>query len=176
MGSTYWTEGYPPVPFDTTSVAATDMAVAEDLKVDVVSSITGDFDSNVDLKSGFRVWECSIDLARYVHEHPAPVTKVLELGCGHALPGIAVVYQHQPPRERGRASTASPKGRLLMVSRYVTGAWGEGLTRLLKGDAGLFDLILSSEGIYKYCSCLVAVVAITTSPVNSPAFMPESSP
>ncbi|KAF4741521.1 26S proteasome non-ATPase regulatory subunit 6, partial [Perkinsus olseni] len=159
------------------------VAVAEDLKVDVVSSITGDFDSNVDLKSGFRVWECSIDLARYVHEHPAPVTKVLELGCGHALPGIAALldsptctaYLHDLDPSVLQLITSQNVSRLpasaAQRTRYVTGAWGEGLTRLLKGDAGLFDLILSSEGIYKQTSFepLLAMLIDLLDPENGVA-------
>ncbi|KAF4713046.1 26S proteasome non-ATPase regulatory subunit 6 [Perkinsus olseni] len=159
------------------------VAVAEDLKVDVVSSISGDFDSNVDLKSGFRVWECSIDLARYVHEHPAPVTKVLELGCGHALPGIAALldsptctaYLHDLDPSVLRLITSQNVSRLpasaAKRTRYVTGAWGEGLTRLLKGDAGLFDLMLSSEGIYKQTSFepLLAMLIDLLDPENGVA-------
>ncbi|EER07694.1 conserved hypothetical protein [Perkinsus marinus ATCC 50983] len=161
------------------------VAVAEGLNVDVVSSIKGDFDSDVDLKSGFRVWECSLDLARYIYEHPFPVTRVLELGCGHALPTLAalsrspgasayvhdldpLVLQHitapNMSRSLGGAGVAQPV-------RYVTGPWGEDLAQLLSTEAGSFDLILSSEGIYKQSSfeSLLTMVISLLDPINGVA-------
>lgn len=44
-------------------------------------------------EGGFKTWECSIDLVRFLHAHASslfaiPRQRVLELGCGSGLPGI----------------------------------------------------------------------------------------
>ena len=51
--------------------------------------------SNSDLVSGIyegglKVWECSLDLVRFIKELPALVEGkvVLEIGCGQGLPGV----------------------------------------------------------------------------------------
>ena len=55
-------------------------------------------------EGGLKVWECSIDLCRYfLRENIVIKGHVLELGCGHGLPGICVLKQaianrsHQMP-------------------------------------------------------------------------------
>jgi predicted nicotinamide N-methyase len=51
---------------------------------------------------GFKLWECAMDLARYLCQHfairslssAAELTvpsRVLELGCGHGIPGILLL-------------------------------------------------------------------------------------
>lgn len=42
-------------------------------------------------EGGLKVWECSFDLVDYVYANPSLVQgkRVLELGCGQGLPGIA---------------------------------------------------------------------------------------
>lgn len=45
-------------------------------------------------EGGDVVWECSVDLCRYLRENRIPVRgHVLELGCGHGLPGCWVLQQ-----------------------------------------------------------------------------------
>ena len=45
-------------------------------------------------EGGLKVWECSMDLCRYFHCNNVTIEgHVLELGCGHALPGIWVLKQ-----------------------------------------------------------------------------------
>ena len=45
-------------------------------------------------EGGLKVWECSIDLCRYfLREDVAIKGHVLELGCGHGLPGIFILKQ-----------------------------------------------------------------------------------
>ncbi|KAF4673221.1 histidine protein methyltransferase 1 [Perkinsus chesapeaki] len=141
--------------------------VTKDLTVEVVSSISGDFDSNVDLKSGFRVWECSIDLAKYVYENlssEGDIHNLVELGCGHALPGIAallkspsaVAYLHDLDPLVLEYITSRNVAKLdesvASRARYVTGPWGRELSTVLGEGGRTFQLILSSEGIYKSSS------------------------
>lgn len=49
---------------------------------------------------GLKVWESSVDLVRFMREQPqlsslalGPSHAVLELGCGHGLPGIHAAQQ-----------------------------------------------------------------------------------
>ena len=44
----------------------------------------------LNIPGGLKVWECSIDLVRYLQEADIPLenSRVLELGCGAGLPGI----------------------------------------------------------------------------------------
>lgn len=45
-------------------------------------------------EGGDVVWECSLDLCRYLHENQIAIHgSVLELGCGHGLPGCWVLRQ-----------------------------------------------------------------------------------
>jgi predicted nicotinamide N-methyase len=41
-------------------------------------------------EGGFKLWECSIDLVQYLIDENVPLDgkSVLEVGCGHGLPGI----------------------------------------------------------------------------------------
>jgi len=42
-------------------------------------------------EGGFKLWECAMDLVEYLVKNPSlsNQSRVLELGCGHGLPGIA---------------------------------------------------------------------------------------
>ena len=42
------------------------------------------------LQGGLKIWECSEDLARHLHEAAAGLEdrRVCELGCGAGLPGL----------------------------------------------------------------------------------------
>lgn len=44
-------------------------------------------------EGGLKVWECSFDLVDYIYQNPSLVAskRVLELGCGQGLPGIACI-------------------------------------------------------------------------------------
>ncbi|KAG4306392.1 hypothetical protein PORY_000380, partial [Pneumocystis oryctolagi] len=44
-------------------------------------------------EGGYKTWECSYDLARYLLNSPSKYNKILELGCGSALPSIALFVQ-----------------------------------------------------------------------------------
>ena len=49
-------------------------------------------------EGGFKLWECAVDLAAFVAaelpaEAVAPGQRVLELGCGHGLPGVVALLR-----------------------------------------------------------------------------------
>ncbi|GAB5589891.1 hypothetical protein Unana1_04791 [Umbelopsis nana] len=50
-------------------------------------------------EGGFKTWECSIDLVEFMHTKMADSDvcnkKILELGCGSALPGIYLLMRHE---------------------------------------------------------------------------------
>ncbi|KAG5518977.1 hypothetical protein PMAC_002508 [Pneumocystis sp. 'macacae'] len=44
-------------------------------------------------EGGYKTWECSYDLAQYVCKSSLKYRKILELGCGSALPSVALFIQ-----------------------------------------------------------------------------------
>ena len=60
------------------------------------------------LQGGLKIWECSEDLARYLHDTDLQLRdkSVLELGCGAGLPGLL-------------ALTKGASGELLIVIRII---------------------------------------------------------
>lgn len=129
------------------------------------------FDPSSDLtpgvnEGGLKVWECSYDLIHYLRSHPGEVEgkRVLELGCGHGLPGIAckqlgakeVVFQDYTPAVLERV-TAANIGRNLGSSegsRLISGPWGD------YSHLGSFDLVISSETTYNPASYPQLLTAI----------------
>jgi len=78
------------------------IAPVGDRVVSVVSSTSLRFEKDVDLLSGLKVWECSLDLAGYLVENyddlpsSEPSSEclcVLELGCGHAVPALRLLKE-----------------------------------------------------------------------------------
>ena len=71
------------------------MAVSEPMSVGALDRIvqTTDIDTGV-YEGGLKVWECSVDLVRFLQasnyfvSRPGGCDSVMELGCGHGLPGI----------------------------------------------------------------------------------------
>ena len=61
-------------------------AISDDFSI---PNTTSELISNV---GGFKIWECSLDLVAYLNEIVAQgyalPPHVMELGCGHGLPGI----------------------------------------------------------------------------------------
>ena len=59
-------------------------------------------------QGGLKIWECSEDLARYLHDSDLQLRdkSVLELGCGAGLPGLL-------------ALTKGAEGELLIVIRQL---------------------------------------------------------
>lgn len=138
----------------------------------VVESVTGvmaDVPDGVDLvpgvyEGGLKVWESSVDLVRYLRDHNVvqPHHRVLELGCGHGLPGIHALQQgaasvtfsdlnEEVLREvtgpnicLNIAHTAKLPSRVALVS----GDW-EGASEVLNRHApAAFDVIVSAETFY----------------------------
>ena len=59
------------------------------------------------LQGGLKIWECSEDLARHLHEAAAARLedrRVCELGCGAGLPGLYAL-KHGAQGERSRFVT-----------------------------------------------------------------------
>ena len=126
--------------------------------------------NNIDLVSGsyeggLKLWECSIDLLRYLKTLELGPLRVLELGCGHGLPGIycaqrgcEVVFQDYNV-EVLQCVTANNVIRNLgeNKARYFYGPWGD------VGHLGEFDLVLTSETIYNPANYEALLTAIRTS-------------
>ncbi|KAI9284216.1 hypothetical protein BC943DRAFT_343669 [Umbelopsis sp. AD052] len=77
------------------------IARQDDLEADQTPMI--EMAGNTDLikgiyEGGFKTWECSIDLVEFMHtkmdDSSLENKKVLELGCGSALPGIYLLMRH----------------------------------------------------------------------------------
>ncbi|CAG9463038.1 unnamed protein product [Pedinophyceae sp. YPF-701] len=136
-------------------------------------------------EGGFKLWECSVDLANVLCERwelagcggapglPRTPSRalagrsVVELGCGHAVPGIlallggaeTVVLQDFNPEvvralvvpncEANAARLAAEGAQLPRETRFLSGDWGQLDDLLLRGaTAGGFDLVLASETVY----------------------------
>jgi SAM-dependent methyltransferase len=126
-------------------------------------------------EGGFKLWEGSIDLTRHLMAKFAPEQffpplalqgkKVLELGCGHGLPGILclmmgaevhfqdynaeVLTQLTMPNVISNFSRLTPPGRSRPKTRFFSGDWGHvGDLISMKGMGGEYDYILTSESIY----------------------------
>ncbi|KAG2452383.1 hypothetical protein HYH02_002629 [Chlamydomonas schloesseri] len=132
-------------------------------------------------EGGFKLWECAADLckavmARYglaaaelagaaeLQHSQLQGKKVLELGCGHGLPGIVALmggaevhFQDYNACVLRRLTAPNvianmerlPRSRPRPAAKYFAGDWrlvGEHLTG--RGYGGHYDLILSSETIY----------------------------
>lgn len=116
-------------------------------------------------EGGLKLWECAVDLVAHLHQRctqdPLFVRgrRVLELGCGHGLPGIfalqrgaeAVVLQDYNAEVLTGLTAANVRANVNPAPvppevRYVAGDWGEGMAALLQ-DPG-YDIILTAETIY----------------------------
>lgn len=114
-------------------------------------------------EGGLKVWECSEDLARFLFTSPMEMAgmKVLDLGCGAALPGLycfskgAEVWFNDYNEEVLKHITMP--NTLLNVpedpakTRFFAGDWEsfeELVAPKMSKEEGKFDLILTSETIY----------------------------
>ncbi|KAF8072381.1 Histidine methyltransferase 1-like protein [Scenedesmus sp. PABB004] len=130
-------------------------------------------------EGGFKLWEGALDLCSYlISEHQLTPEllraaspggslrgkKVLELGCGHGLPGVlcllagATVHFQDFNREvitqltapNVQANTARlPGGALREPPRFFAGDWADvGCALAARGLGGHYDLVLAAETIY----------------------------
>ena len=126
-------------------------------------------------EGGFKLWEGGIDLAAYVHQHwkkdISSNSTVLELGCGHGLPGVVALLNdaevhfadynrevlieltHPTVIANWNASKKRMKEESSNITRppvrYFSGDWKD-LSKFLKelGFFQAYDLILTAETVY----------------------------
>ena len=114
-------------------------------------------------EGGLKVWECSEDLARYLHSSPLEMNglKVLDLGCGAALPGLYCFakgaevwfndYNEEVLRHITMPNTLLNVPNSPAKTRFFAGDWAsfeEIVLPEMVREEEKFDLILTSETIY----------------------------
>jgi len=114
-------------------------------------------------EGGLKVWECSEDLTRFLHGSPLDMAglKVLDLGCGAALPGLYCFskgaevwfndYNEEVLKHITMPNTLLNVPKNPAKTRFFAGDWEsfEGIVSPeMFGEEGKFDLILTSETIY----------------------------
>jgi SAM-dependent methyltransferase len=154
------------------------LAVARDVALGSLPGALASAAARTDVESGvyeggFKLWECSLDVARYLATQGAgglsQVRSVLDLGCGHGVPGVAaalIARRHGlcPPRLcfqdlnrevllRLTAPNLALNALNNTEARLVAGDWralSTGPGGLLSSDApdGRFDLVLTAETVY----------------------------
>jgi len=114
-------------------------------------------------EGGLKVWECSEDLTRFLYTSPLELAgmKVLDLGCGAALPGLYCFskgaevwfndYNEEVLKHITMPNTLLNVPKDPAKTRFFAGDW-ESFKELVEPemfrDDGKFDLILTSETIY----------------------------
>lgn len=127
-------------------------------------------------EGGFKLWECALDLAEYLHSNEQKLLQgktVLELGAGHALPSIvaakhgATVVHVQDYNVEVLEEVTMPNihanvpGHESLVE-YFAGAW-QGLSAVV---GRRYDVVLSSDTIYaaeqvdSLATCLLDVLCV----------------
>ncbi|KAN0011713.1 hypothetical protein ACTFIU_007279 [Dictyostelium citrinum] len=107
-------------------------------------------------EGGFKLWECSIDIINYLFEEGIDLKgkKVLEIGCGHGLPGIycllnGSIVTFQDYNEEVIYNLTQPNvlinGGDINRAKYISGDW-KFVDQLLENDK--FDIILTSDTLY----------------------------
>lgn len=130
-------------------------------------------------EGGFKLWEGAVDLCNYlIQQHqltPESLSssssgnslagkKVLELGCGHGLPGILcllagalVHFQDFNQQVITHLTLPNVQANLTQIahastrqgSRYYSGDWAAvGQLLSIQGMGGFYDIILTAETIY----------------------------
>lgn len=112
-------------------------------------------ENNTDLISGkyeggLKVWECSIDLILFLQSLESIPSPLLELGCGHGLPGIicakagsqVVLQDFNIEVIQHVTINNAIKNNVFESCRFVYGPWGD------YSHLGQFEMVISSETIY----------------------------
>jgi len=114
-------------------------------------------------EGGLKVWECSEDLARFLHTCPLEMEglKVLDLGCGAALPGLYCFakgaevwfndYNEEVLKHITMPNTLLNVPKNPAKTRFFAGDWEsfeEIVSPEMSREEEKFDLILTSETIY----------------------------
>jgi SAM-dependent methyltransferase len=129
-------------------------------------------------EGGLKVWECSVDLVRYLflknEEGPLCAGKrVIELGCGHGLPGTVALQlgaervafadfnSHVLLDATSVTVRANVDADIADRASYYSGDWD----KLLDPEAGplrgeKFDLILTAETVYTEALALKLAVTL----------------
>ena len=118
---------------------------------------------------GHRIWQGSLDLISFVHEQNLPVsekTVVVELGCGHGLPGVLMLRQgakvyfqdlNEDSLSKATIPTIVTNCGPDSISRYLSFTCFYCRTKLICGEwsqtASMIpedhvDIILASDTIY----------------------------
>ena len=144
-------------------------------KHDIIGALTtpaaSNFEEERDIISGqyeggFKIWECSYDLAEIILEMNVVITKkkmrILELGCGHGVPGIVAMMTFDDIAEIVFSDFNDEVLELTTWPNIILNNSSEklGSVRCIAGDwssistsLGKFDLILSAETLYTIESC-----------------------
>mmetsp|Transcript_6546 Transcript_6546/g.11529 ORF Transcript_6546/g.11529 Transcript_6546/m.11529 type:complete len:275 (-) Transcript_6546:5825-6649(-) len=109
-------------------------------------------------EGGFKLWECSIDVARYLESEGSSFMHssklVLDLGCGHGLPGVYVAKKgctvwfqdlNEEVLKRQTMKNVAQNGCTVSEHCFVSGDWSSFLDVV---DDKRFDLIITAETIY----------------------------
>ncbi|KAM3575092.1 hypothetical protein VYU27_003006 [Nannochloropsis oceanica] len=137
--------------------------------VESVAGVMVDVPDGVDLvpgvyEGGLKVWESSVDLVRYLQQHNLVQLhhRVLELGCGHGLPGIHALQQGAASvtfldlNEEVLREVTGPNICLNVDSTddlskrvtLVSGDWEAASEVLNQHVPAAFDVIVSAETFY----------------------------
>ena len=110
-------------------------------------------------EGGLKIWECSIDLVQYLKNNQISLNKslkVLELGCGAALPGLYCLNKvnevhFQDYNNEVIEHITIPNAALNTSetkTRFFSGDWTDFLAKMNQ-ESTKYDLILTSETIYE---------------------------
>eukprot|EP01038_Epipyxis_sp_PR26KG_P014658 gene14658-19693_t len=172
-----------PVIGDSASVHAISISIGSHI-IHRVQASSIHLDENSDIISGVyeggnKVWECSLDLTYLLLDTiqnnnciPLPIPdncKVIELGCGHGLPGIAALklgfssVMFADLNEEVLLNRTWPNIILncpdqIFRASCVSGDWDNLSLNLFEYSEGSkifmeFDVVLASETLYSPCHC-----------------------
>ena len=129
--------------------------IVRDMVVTNIENSVVGLDNKTDLISGkyeggLKLWECALDLVDFLAAMPEIPNRVLELGCGHGLPGLYcakrgsnVTFQdYNIEVIQHTTINNAVKNQVRDKSKFIFGSWGD------YSHLGVFDLVLTSETIY----------------------------